>query len=228
MKTLSRIFDFIFPRECHICGNNLPAGQDYVCAACLSRLPRTLYHRVKDNPMERRFMGQFPYRCATGYFFYSRGSEIATLMHDLKYRKFRGLARFMGKFVAEELSVTGYLSDIDMIMPIPMHFIKKARRGYNQTEEISLGISSVTGIPVVDNLKAVRGHKTQTSLSLQQRIRNIDGVFKVVRSEELKNKKILLVDDVCTTGTTLSCAATELSQSAVGIELTILTLGVTF
>ena len=115
-----------------------------------------------------------------------------------------------------------------MIVPVPMHFMKKARRGYNQTEEISKGISKVVGIPVADNLRAVRGHRTQTSLSLESRIRNVDGVFRVKNPEELTAKSILIVDDVCTTGATLSAAAIALHTAADIRELSLLTLAVTF
>lgn len=228
MNILGSIADFIFPRQCHICGETLAHDKKYICEPCLSRLPRTLYHRVKDNPMERRFMGQFPYRHATGHFFYSRESDVAVLMHDLKYRKFKGLAVFLGEIVAKELLLSGFLSEIDCLIPIPMHFFKKAKRGYNQTEEISKGISNVTGIRTAQNLKAVRGHKTQTSMTLEQRLKNIDGVFRVINPEELKDKKILIVDDVCTTGSTLSSAATVLAESVENCEISILTLGVTF
>lgn len=228
MKIVGSIIDFVFPRICHVCGENLPHDARFVCPACLSRLPRTLYHRTPDNAMERRFMGQFPFRAATGHFFYTRESAIATLIHDMKYRKFRSLASFLGEEVAAELLPTGFLSDIDMIVPVPMHFMKKARRGYNQTEEISKGISKIVGIPVADNLRAVRGHRTQTSLSLESRIRNVEGVFRVKNPEELTAKSILIVDDVCTTGATLSAAAIALHKAADIRELSLLTLAVTF
>lgn len=227
-KFLTSVADFIFPRECHLCGGMLDSQTRFVCPACMAEMPRTLYHRMKDNPMERRFMGQFRYRAATGHFFYSRGSKIASLMQDLKYRHFSGLAHFLGETVASELLPTGFLSDIDYIMPLPMHFIKKARRGYNQTEIISQGISAVAGIPVASNLRAVRPHRTQTALSLEQRLLNTRDIFHVVRPEELKGKTILLVDDVCTTGATMGSAAMTLCEAAPDVELVLLTVGVTF
>ena len=228
MKIFSSVLNFIFPAECHVCGEKLGPAERYICPFCLSKMPRTLYHRMKDNPMERRFMGQFPFRAATGHFFYSRGSEISQLIQDMKYRGFKGLGRHLGSIVAAELLPTGFLSEIDVIVPVPMHFYKKARRGFNQTEEIALGIKDVTSVPISLNLRAGKGHKTQTSLTLDQRRVNLEGVFKVKNPGELSGKRVLLVDDVCTTGATLSSAACCLVSDVQGIELSLLSIGVTF
>ena len=228
MNALGSILEFIFPRQCHICGVTLGDTERYICATCLSRMPRTLFHRQPDNAMEQRFMGQFPYRQATGHFFYSRGSELAVLMHDLKYHRFPGLARYLGEVVATELLPTGFLSDIDVVVPVPMHPLKQARRGYNQTIEIARGISRVTSIEVAQNLRAGKSLRIHTSMTLEQRLKNTQGVFGVRRPDELDGKGVLLIDDVCTTGATLSAAATALTEACPNIELSLLTLGVTF
>ncbi|MDE5870046.1 MAG: ComF family protein, partial [Muribaculaceae bacterium] len=70
------LLDFIFPRVCHICGTNLSSDEKCLCAPCIGRLPRTLYHRQKGNPMEMRFAGNFPFEKASGHFFYSSDSEL--------------------------------------------------------------------------------------------------------------------------------------------------------
>ncbi|WP_280120111.1 ComF family protein [Sangeribacter muris] len=191
-------------------------------------MPRTLYHRTYMNPMEQRFAGIFPFERGSGHFFYAGDSDLSALMHDLKYRHYKGLAEEMGKIVAQELITTPFLSDIDMILPIPMHFLKKARRGYNQTEEIAKGIHSITGIPVKTNLRATRPHRTQTKLTFDERRNNTKGIFKVTEECELKGKHILLLDDVCTTGSTLTSAATEILQAAPTSRISLLTIGVTF
>lgn len=220
--------DYMFPRQCHVCGADLSGDDRYICPVCLAAMPRTLYHREPDNAMERRFMGQFPYRQASGHFFYSRESEIARLMHDLKYHRFRGLARYLGEVVGTELLPTGFLSDIDVVLPVPMHWLKQGRRGYNQTVEIARGLSAVSGIRVADNLRAIRSHRTQTRLTLAQRLKNTEGVFLLERPEEINHKGVLLLDDVCTTGTTLASAAIELTSKAPDVRLSLLSIGVTF
>lgn len=223
------ILDFIFPRTCHLCGATLPGKEGgCVCAPCLAILPRTLYHRQSPNPMEMRFAGLFPFERAAGHFFYSSGSEVAQLIQDLKYRQFRGLARFMGETVGRELLSTGFLSDIDLIAPIPMHPLKRARRGYNQTEEIAEGLSQATGLPIANVLRVRRPHATQTSLTLEERKENLHGIFTLIPDRNLKDKHLLLLDDVCTTGATLSEAAETIHRENQRIRISMLTLGVTF
>ncbi len=225
---MKAIIDLFFPPLCHICENLLTGDERFLCTTCLSRLPRTLYHRRVMNPMEQRFAGIFPFERATGHFFYSKGSDISNLIQDLKYRHFKGLGKLLGKIVATELYSTGFFSDIDVILPIPMHYIKKAQRGYNQTEEIAKGIAEITSLKICNNLRAVKQHQTQTSLSLTERQQNTEGIFKLSNKDDLKNKHILLLDDVCTTGSTIISAATAIQKEEKDLRLSILTIGVTF
>lgn len=178
--------------------------------------------------MEQRFAGLVPFERATGHFFYKSGSELSQLMQDLKYRRFRNLARYMGELMGSELMMTGFLSDIDVVIPIPMHFLKKAKRGYNQTEELAHGIARATGLTVDRSLRAKRPHLTQTSLSLDQRHNNLHDVFALRTLHSLNGKHILLLDDVCTTGATLTEAAHTIIAGTTDTKVSMLTLGVTF
>lgn len=227
-SVLTDIVDFIFPKVCHLCGTELTDRERFVCAGCLARMPRTLYHRRKNNPMEMRFAGKFQFVSASGHFFYSRESALSTLIQDLKYRKFKGIGSFLGETIAKELYTSAFLNDIDYIMPVPMYFLKKARRGYNQTEEIAKGISAITGIPVSLDLKATKPHSTQTSLSAEERLKNTSGIFRLNNPENYENKGLLLLDDVCTTGSTLISAADAIIAGAPTAKITLLTAGVTF
>lgn len=178
--------------------------------------------------MEQRFMGLFPFERATGHFFYSRGSGLSTLIAELKYNHYRGIGRMFGNVVGSELITTPFLSDVDMFVPVPMHFLKKAKRGYNQVEEICKGLTEATGIPTVTALKAVKGHRTQTSLTLEQRRANTSGIFRVREPESISGKHIMLVDDVCTTGSTLTSAAEAILTAVPTARISLLTLAVTF
>ena len=178
--------------------------------------------------MEERFAGQFPFKAATGHFFYSKDSSLAQLIQDMKYRKFPSIGNKLGELAGRELYTSGFITDIDFIVPVPMHFIKKAKRGYNQTEKISDGISEATGLPVLNALKMTRQRKTQTALSQSERLKNIDSLFIPRKDLDLNGKSILLVDDICTTGATMGAAAKSLTDKFPQIRLYLFAVCVTF
>lgn len=203
-------------------------GQRFICSHCLSEMPATLYHRYSPNPMEQRFAGLFPFERATAFWFYERDSKLAMLIQDFKYRSMPKLAKYLGETVANQLFPTGWFDDIDIIVAVPMHWWKKAKRGYNQAEMIASGIAMQTGLSVSHDVKAVRPHRTQTALTLQERRKNTSGIFAIKDTKDLNKKHILVVDDVCTTGSTIANLAEMLHAELDGIRISILTLGVTF
>lgn len=203
----SEVLDLLLPRTCHLCERTLLPHEEHLCLGCRESLPRTLYHRSDMNPMAMRFAGQIPFERATGHFFYSPGNQFTQLVQNFKYRKFPSLALALGTLMGKELYTTGFFSDVDVIVPVPMHWLKQARRGYNQTHMLARGVSEATGIEVSLELRAVKSHRTQTSLSHTERRKNIKGIFRLRHPERFEGRHILLLDDVCTTGATLMEAA---------------------
>ncbi|MDE6533408.1 MAG: ComF family protein [Muribaculaceae bacterium] len=224
---LGHLVNFMFPPECHVCGIRLAPHERFACTGCLRKLPRSGYHRRHLNPMEERFAGLFRFTRATGHFFYTRDSSLSTLIQDMKYRRFPGIGDMLGNLAATELYPTGFFSDTDIVVPVPMHFVKQARRGYNQTDHIARGIGEAAGLPVVRALKATKPHRTQTSLTREERLANTTDIFTVANPGLIEGKGVLLVDDVCTTGATI-ISASEAIWTASPSSLSIFTLGVTF
>lgn len=227
MGILTDFFDFFLPRTCHACGCGLHEHEEFLCTRCVEMLPRSRYHLMDLNPMERRFAGIVPFVRATGHFIYTRDSAIANVVHDMKYRKFPSLGRRLGEIVGDELRMAGFFDGADVISPVPMHWTKRVRRGYNQTEYIAQGLSEATGLPVTDSLRAVRAHKTQTAMTLDQRQKNLAGSFRVENKEELAGKGVVLLDDVCTTGATLRTLAAEVASAVPDCRIYLLSLCVT-
>lgn len=227
MRFVKDLINFVFPNLCHVCRTPLTQEERFVCSHCIANLPRSGFHRRKLNPMEERFAGLFPFEKATGHFLYNRGSDLSTIIQDMKYRHFPSIGNMLGELVASELFSTGFFYGVDIIVPVPMHFWKQMNRGYNQTHHIAEGISSVTDLQVSKSLKAIRSHKTQTSLSKEERLKNTGDIFKVMSPEEIRGRHVLLIDDVCTTGATLISAAETLWQANPS-ALSILTIAVTF
>ena len=178
--------------------------------------------------MEEKFAGHFPFIAATGHFFYSKDSSLSQLIQDMKYRNFPSIGDKMGEIAGKELFISGFLQDVDVIVPLPMHFWKQARRGYNQTDHIAAGISKATGVPVQSILKMVHTRKTQTMLSRSERLANASNLFAVrKKAPDLNDKGVLLVDDICTTGATMSSAAKTLTDAYPGMRLYLFSMGVT-
>lgn len=227
-RWLNDLLNFLYPPQCHLCGNDLTLEEKFICNPCVETLPRTGYHRNFRNPMEERFAGRFPFMAATGHFFYSKDSSLAQLIQDMKYRNFPSIGDKMGEIVGKELYISGFLNDVDIIVPVPMHFLKKARRGYNQVEHIAAGISKASGLPVVKALKMVRQRKTQTALSGIERLSNAQDLFCSRKNFDIDGKGVLLIDDICTTGATLSAAAKSLVTSFPESRLYLFALAVTF
>lgn len=227
-RWLEDLVNIIYPAQCHLCGRPLAPHERFVCVPCIESLPRTGYHRDKRNPMEERFAGHFPFVAATGHFFYTKDSTLSMLIQDMKYRKFPSIGTKLGEIAGRELFMSGFLNEVEMIVPLPMHYIKEVLRGFNQTDRIAEGIGKASGLPVVKALRMVRTRKSQTSKSRKERLSNADGLFSSREKIDLNGRGVLLVDDICTTGATLGAAAKALTDRYPDIRLYLFTLGVTF
>lgn len=223
---LDAFLSLFFPRCCLVCGRVLAKGEECLCARCNMDLPRTNYHKMKDNPVEKRFWGKFPLERATSYFIYRRGGDVRHILHSLKYGGQKEIGEIMGRHLAAELLSSGFLEGVDLIVPVPLHKKKEELRGYNQSEWIARGVSVVTAIPVYTyGVTREKNTGTQTHKSVFERWENVDGVFRVTAPEYFKGKHILIMDDVLTTGaTTVACASAF--DKVEGIRISVLTLAV--
>jgi len=177
-------------------------------------IPRTNYHLKPDNLVEQLFWGRCMIEKAAAFSYYTRDSRIRRLIHQLKYKGVKEIGPELGRIYASTLKSSGFLDDIDIIIPIPLHPSKKRQRGFNQSDLISQGISDVSGIRVDTKLlvrKTVT--KTQTRKSRFDRWTNVQDIFRVTDEKRLKDLHILLVDDVITTGATIEACANEILKA---------------
>jgi ComF family protein len=206
--------DFIsllFPRLCYGCGNHLMRNEKLICTECYILIPRTNYHLKPDNPVSQLFWGRCLIEQAATFSFYTRDSRIRKLIHQLKYKGIREVGAELGRIYARTLKSSGFLNDIDLIIPVPLHPSKKRQRGFNQSDLISMGISEVSGIPMETGvLERKTVTKTQTRKTRFDRWTNVEDIFRVTDQSRIRNMHILLVDDVITTGSTLEACASEL------------------
>lgn len=223
-----RLFDLIAPRTCAVCGERLTITEDALCTVCYMHLPRTKFHLTPlDNAMAHLFWGLLPVERVAALFFYEPGSETARLIHNLKYNNRPDIGTDLGRMMAQEPGMDGFLSDIDVLLPVPLTRRRRWQRGYNQSEEIARGISQCTGIPVCTHaVRRTKFTKSQTQLNFHERRKNVDHLFVLRDARPLQGRHVLLIDDVCTTGSTLiACGSTVATLP--NTRISILTLGFT-
>lgn len=216
--------DVAMPRNCPVCGQTLDCDEQWLCRKCLAGLPRTRYEDVEFNTMEQHFAGKVPIERATAYFFYEKGSPYASILHDIKYHSTPRMGQWLTARAVKDMESSHFFEGIDVVTAVPLHRSKLAHRGYNQSEYLARGIAEALGIPYVELLKAVRPHSTQTHKGAMERWQNIQGNY-VLKNEadQQAGKHILLVDDVITTGSTLTVCASELKKIP-GARISLFTL----
>lgn len=224
--------DVVWQRVCPVCRCALLQGEECLCLQCFTTLPRTNLHlhgyKPSDNPVIDRLVNtSVPIYQGTAWFYYGSGSPFSRIILDAKFHNQPYLLRWAGRTCATELKDSGFFTDIDVILPIPIWISRFIARGYNQTEYICRGLSEATGIPIGNHLRARRPHKSQRSRNSQQRRMGLDNVFGVRDAQQLQGKHILIVDDVLTTGSTLRSALAAVHAAVPSAKLSVLTLGCT-
>lgn len=219
--------DFInlfYPRICEGCGNYLFHNEETICTRCIFQLPKTNFHLDKNNPVAIIFWGRVKIEYATSFYTYSKGSRFQKLIHKLKYHNKKQIGFELGKHLGYCLKDSEFFKDIDLIIPVPLHPKKEKIRGYNQSAIIAKGIGNTMQKPIeTNNLVRWVHSETQTRKNKLERWQNVDNIFKIIDPNNLKNKHILLVDDVVTTGSTLESCAHALLE-AEGVKISIATL----
>ncbi len=212
MRFLNYIIDLFYPKLCLNCLESLIKGEDTLCLACLIDLPETDFHKEENNQVEKLFWGKVEVERASSLLFFRKGSISQKLLHELKYRRNKPLGYFLGRISGVEIQDYP-LAEVDMIVPVPLHKKKKIKRGYNQSKLICEGLSEILNKPVIsNNLIRIKENTTQTNKSVYERYKNTQGIFAIKRKQVFEGKRILLVDDVITTGSTLEGCVSLLNE----------------
>lgn len=204
----SSVWNLLFPSLCQVCAERPVAIGQEICANCLSHIPRTNFHLQKENPMEKRLYGRVDVERATAFFFFQKGSAYRRVLHELKYNSNPEIGRVLALHAAAELLASDDFKNFDFIVPVPLHKNKFRKRGYNQSAVIAQGLAEILNSKV-DEKTLIRQieNPTQTKKSTYERWENTNGIFALTSPEVFAGKKLLLVDDVMTTGSTLIACA---------------------
>ncbi|MBW7466310.1 ComF family protein [Pontibacter aydingkolensis] len=199
-------------------------GEKYICTGCNIKLPYTDYHlhgATELNPLQRRFWGKVQVRYAFSYLLFMPKGRVQRILHKLKYKGAKELGEHLGKRYGSLLSDHHYHEQFDLVVPVPLHKYKLRRRGYNQSDCFSKGLSESMQLPFkADALMRTLDTGTQTRKNRLDRWYNVEQVFQVKHPDSVQGKRILLADDVMTTGATLeACAAALLAAGATEVSV---------
>lgn len=217
-------FNLLFPELCSACAVQLFHGERFICTRCTYDLPFTDFHLYAENPVAKLFWGRIPCRAAMAMLYFRKGTKVQNLIHQLKYKGQTDLGFELGRMLGEKLLSAADYIKADLIIPIPLHPRKLRSRGYNQSKTIADGMASVLQLPV-NTTQLIRKvpTTTQTKKTRFERSENMKAVFIVLEPDKLKDKHIILVDDVITTGATLeSCGQVLLDCGISKLSITAL------
>ena len=226
MRWLRDLIELFYPHQCCLCGTPLVDGEEQICTACLLSLPEALTAQSDGNFVEKRFIGRIPIQNATALLIFKRKSNAQKILHQIKYYGNERLAIIMGRQLGLRLAESGLYDSVDILVPVPLHRRKEQRRGYNQSLLLCKGIAQTFQRPIVSgNLIRTRHTESQTKKTRVERLENMKDVFSVLDPETLKDKHILLVDDVITTGATTEACWMAL-RTVEGLSISIAALAV--
>ena len=226
MKWVNHLIDIIYPKTCEACGNPLLGGEKLICTQCLINLPLTNVHLKPDELIERRFRGKIPVAHTLAYLKFSKKGIVQRLLHQLKYKNKPELGVFLGEMYGRDLKAAGFDKNIDLIIGVPLHIQKERQRGYNQANCIAEGLSKALEVPYDTTIaRKVVNTDTQTKKSRFERFMNVKDAFEITDKEKIKNKRIAIVDDVLTTGSTIESLAHILNTCGC-IEISVITIAV--
>jgi ComF family protein len=200
------IVDFVYPLCCIVCDAPMSHDEKIVCPSCWSRL-RRVEGIVEQGIIERSHIDEI----RSGVYY----DEIfQTLMHHFKYQRAIILAERFAEILAQIIVQNEDLSCADWLVPVPLHKIKLRERSYNQSEELCRSLSRRVKIPLrLDIVARVVATESQTKMATaKDRVLNMHDVFQVRKPLEVLAKRIILVDDLITTGATANSCAGALKR----------------
>ncbi len=211
MNPLRWLLDLLYPPKCPFCGRVLEPGVEGMCGRCRETLPWT-------DGAERKV--DFCDACLSPLW-YRDGVRAA--VHRYKFMGGRNHCRVLGRLMAEELAA-GWGEDVDLITWVPLSAKHRKKRGYDQAELLARRVAELTGLPAAPTLVKLRDTRTQSRITGDSARRaNVVGAYACRPGAELAGLRVVLVDDVVTSGATLSECAACLKMAGVD-SVTALTL----
>lgn len=227
MKGLQHLFNLFYPDTCVCCDQYLLDQEKIICIECRLDLPFIETGNSTYNPLLETLKGKVFVEEGTSFLYYHPEGKVKKLIHQLKYKNNQKVGIFLGKWLGLKLLETKAYNSIDYIIPVPLHKDKLRLRGYNQLTKFGETLSSILNIEYLEGV-LIRNTmaKTQTLKKRLDRFKSLVNNFSLINADLLKNKHVLLIDDVVTTGATLEACCNELLKVE-GMKISIVTIALT-
>src|SRR6266705_1564962 len=221
---LEAAVSLLYPSVCTICGRSIRAGE-YLCDQCEAKTVRIVapFCQKCSEPFEGAITSAFTCaNCAhrTIYFdaavaAYRGRGIVRQVIHEFKYGRQIHLRHLVGRWLNSALDDERLRqSHFDVIVPVPLHPARQRERGFNQAGLLAELLSAETSIPVKPLLERTRYTTTQTALDRAERMENLHNAFRLRKNADVRGLRVLLVDDVLTTGSTLNECARILKRAS--------------
>ena len=227
MKIVKHLFNLFYPSTCICCEQNLLDQEKIICIECRADLPFVENGDFISNQLTLIFEGRVLIEKGASFLYYHPSGKVKKLIHELKYKNNQEVGVFLGRWFGERLLQSSTFNDLDYIIPVPLHIKKQQKRGYNQLTKFGKSLSTELHIKYLENI-LIRNSttKTQTFKNRVERFKNLMTNFSITDTTFLKNKHVLLIDDVATTGATLEACCKELLKTE-NIKISIATIALT-
>ena len=241
--------DLVLPRVCVVCGERLLLDERIICLHCLADMPLTHLWEQKHNPMADRFNAVIQigledawrrlewqidatqhegsrekYAFAAALFFYSHEAPYRHILYNLKYEGRIDVGHYFGRMLGTKLARSPHFRDVDCVIPVPLHWARKWKRGYNQAELLARELATMLDKPCLPTLEKVRETRPMHGLRPEERRANVLGAYRLCCPETaVAGKRVLVADDILTTGSTLSECARMLKTAGASRVLCVCT-----
>lgn len=216
-KYFSSFIDLFFPRTCAVSKEKIsPCSPIPISLSAEAKLTEASMIDLVNPEMEKKFMGLFKYGLLMSSYFFVEGGVCQKLVHLAKYKGQTGVFEFYAKQFVTRNRERLEREKIDLVVPVPNHWTKRLKKGYNQAEILSKTMA--TELRVKHNgsvLKKKLDVSSQTQKNKIERLSRLANLYSIQKNAEVKGKHILLVDDVVTSGATIETCVDHLYKSGV-------------
>ncbi|AXT62098.1 ComF family protein [Aquimarina sp. AD10] len=224
LRDLAYLF---YPVYCAACDSPLYKNERLLCTSCRHELPLSNFHNVNAKKIEKVFYGRVKVENTCSLFIFRKDSLVQNLIHNLKYKGREEIGKELGKWLGDELIQKSDYQYIDFVIPVPLHKKRYRERGYNQVAKFGIEIAKKLEITYIDTvLKKKSYNKKQSKRERLRRWDNTSETFSIENESLLKNKHILLVDDIITTGATIE-ACIQALKAIPGIKISVAAMAIT-